>query len=104
MTFTLLAISIALGFLLWWERSLTRKLEHAAFELVTINRRMIECYKVGDLRIDSGYCMCGAKIEPGRSCDNHSPVDSGEYYGAPLFKELERRAAALDSARPSRDL
>ena len=102
MTFTLLAISITLGFLLWRERTWTRKLEHAAFELVTINRRMLECYKVGDLHTDSGYCMCGAKIEPGRSCDNHNPVDSGDYYGAPLFKDLERRVSALDSDSPAR--
>jgi len=99
MILTLLALTISLSITLWRTHARLRRLEQASFELVAVSRRALEYYQAGDLRIDSGYCMCGAKIEPGRSCDNHSPVDSGTYHAAPLFQELERRLAALETTK-----
>ena len=38
---------------------------------------------------ESGVCMCGPPMNVHGECDNHAPVDSGEYHGAQLMKRVE---------------
>lgn len=52
--------------------------------------------KCGDAHFDSGYCMCGGKINPNSNCghDGHSQVDSGEYYSGPTLHKFDKAVAA----------